>query len=49
MGKLKLDIEALVVASWATGPGAEESARDTRTWGCSLVGCVAACALAAER
>jgi hypothetical protein len=48
MGRLKLDIESLAVVSWATAPEGE-SARDTRTWGCSLLSCAAACALPAER
>lgn len=49
MGKLKLDIESLAVVSWATAPEARESERDTRSWGCTLISCVAGCALPAER
>ncbi|HSU13476.1 hypothetical protein [Longimicrobium sp.] len=49
MGKLKLDVDSLAVVSWTTAPQARESERDTRTWGCSLISCVAACALGGQR
>ncbi|HEX6747206.1 MAG TPA: hypothetical protein VF092_07885 [Longimicrobium sp.] len=49
MPKLRLDVDSLRVVSWTAAPEVREAERDTRSWGCTLLSCVAgACAFPAE-
>ena len=49
MPKLRLDVDSLRVVSWTAAPEVQAE-RDTRSWGCTLLSCVAgACALPVER